>query len=60
MFNYTWKLNIDNKDLTSILSNLIDNSLESETKYNLKDVIEIFLEAKNNYLFIKVINTIFE
>lgn len=51
-------LNINPQDLTSLLSNIIDNALEAEVRCQKKDAIDFQMVYENEYLFIKVINTI--
>ena len=54
------ELNISPQDLTSLLSNLIDNALEEEVRCNSKDQIDFHMSYQNDYLFIKVTNTTLE
>ena len=51
-------LPIDPQDMTSLLSNLIDNAIEAEARDNLKDRIDIHMIYQNEYLFLKVTNSV--
>lgn len=50
-------LNINPQDLTSLLTNLIDNALEAEVRCNSFDPIDLHMIVQNDYLFIKITNT---
>ncbi len=51
-------LNIDPRDLTSLLTNLIDNALEAECRCSCQDPINLHMVIQDDYLFIKVTNTV--
>ncbi len=51
-------LNINPQDITSLLTNLIDNALEAENRCQTKDAVDVQMVYENEYLFIKVTNTI--
>ncbi len=51
-------LNINPQDLTSLLTNLIDNALEAECRCDSHDPVDLHMIIQNDYLFIKVTNTI--
>lgn len=51
------ELPIDAQDLTSFLTNLLDNALEAETRANLKDPIDLKILYDGFYLLVDVTNT---
>lgn len=51
-------LPMDYQDMTSLMSNLIDNALEANARYDLKDPIEVQRIYDKNYLFVKVVNVL--
>jgi len=52
------ELNIENHDLCTVLSNLLDNAIDACTKIRLGEerFIDICLEYKKNFLYIKISN----
>lgn len=52
------ELDMDSQDLTSLLTNLIDNALEAEVTYKLYKPIDLRMMYEKNYLFVKVSNEV--
>jgi hypothetical protein len=52
------ELNISANDLSSLLCNLLDNSIEANLRYGIKDKIEVSMLYEAPYLFITVRNHI--
>lgn len=50
------EINIDSNDLTSLLTNLLDNAIEAQNRDNLKDNIELKIIYESSYLIINVTN----
>lgn len=52
------KLPIEAFDLCAILTNLIDNAIESNVRYGIKDPITVVMNLRNDYLYICVSNSL--
>lgn len=52
------ELSVKSRDLCSLLTNLIDNAIESNVRYGIKDDIEIQINLQREYLYIGVTNTL--
>lgn len=49
-------LSLSNSDLCSVLSNLIDNAIEANVRYNVKDPIVVRVNCAQNFIYINVLN----
>ena len=54
------KVSIEDTDLTSILTNLVDNAIEYCCSVNMQGKVEISIEQYGNYMFITVCNILSE